>query len=811
MRSNVVIALSLVLLTSGIFANGFNDQFIAGSLADENRNPVPFATIALRNQRDSSLVKGELSDDNGDFIFQQVKEGNYYIEVQSIGFEKLRKGNITIETGKGINLGQIVLKGTATSLSTVTITGDKPFIERQIDRTVVNIENSIIQTNSTVIEVMEKLPGVLVNQDGLISLKGKQGVIITIDGKPTGLGGQELANLLRGMPSSSIQKVEIITNPSSKYEAAGNAGIINIVTKKNKKPGFNGTVSAGYGQSRYSKYNGSLNLSYKEKWYNVFMSYGFSQRKGFNNLRLTRNFYQNDTLNTVFVTDNYIFLPFTTHNPRAGADFTLSKKTNISVLGSAVFNTFKPTASNHTDIYNGVNEKVSSYDFTNNSKDKWNNYSFNTQLKHAFDSTGKELTVDLDYATFNNQADQTFTTTLNNSYGNFMGQSTFIGDQAANLTIRSVKADYANPFSKTSKIEAGFKASYVDSDSDIKFFNQSNEEMVFDSSRSNHFLYSEWINAAYLNYNKEFGKLTAQFGLRAEQTKADGQQLITNQSFIRDYIQVFPSAFFEYKLSNDNAVNLNIGRRIDRPGYQQMNPFRRIIDATTYSEGNPYLLPQLTYNSELTYSYKNTFFTTVGYSKTIDNITNMLIQDSEKRVTVQTVVNLAEFDYYNVNLTFSKKLTKWWNTNTSLLSFYGVYQGVVNNYAINQGKPSFYLNTGNSFSIKEGLSMECNLQYSHRSLYGVTLMKETYNLSLGIQKSVLNKKGTITVNVSDLFWKAYPSGHTHFGNVDEFWVSKRDSRVVNVNFSYRFGKGQAVRFRRNTGADEEKRRAGSAS
>jgi outer membrane receptor protein involved in Fe transport len=249
-------------------------------------------------------------------------------------------------------------------LKGVSIVADKPFIERQLDRTVVNIENSIVQTNSSLIEVMEKLPGVLVNQDGVISLKGKQGVIITIDDKPTGLSGQDLGNLLKSMPSSNIQKIEIITNPSAKYDAAGNAGIINIVTKKNKRVGFNGSVAAGYGQGVYEKYNASTNISYKKDWYNLFFSYGYAHRKGFNNLMLKRYFYRNDTLETLFDTDNYIVFPFNTHTPRVGADFTLSPKSTVSVLASSVINHFAPTAYNHTDIYNGSNEKVNENDFT---------------------------------------------------------------------------------------------------------------------------------------------------------------------------------------------------------------------------------------------------------------------------------------------------------------------------------------------------------------------------------------------------------------------------------------------------------------
>lgn len=807
MKKNITFLLLFAAVVA--LARPFNSGIIRGVILDEQQQPAPYATVVLKNSSDSSLYKGEITTENGLFSFEQVKEGSYFIETRIIGYEIYRTAVIGInETHPLYDLGKIVLQPASKTLEAVTIQAERPFIERQVDRTVVNIENSIIQSGSSVIEIMEKLPGVQVNQDGVISLKGKQGVIIMIDGKPTGLGGQDLANLLRGMPSGNIQKIEIITNPSAKYDAAGNAGIINIIMKKNRREGLNGSISAGYGQGRYEKSNGSFSLSMKNNWYNIYFNYALSHRRGFNNLKLTRNFYNNDTLNTVFETDNYILFPFNTHTPRLGADFTLSKKTTLSVLGTGVVNYFSPSATNHTDILDGNQNKVASYEFTNHSIDKFYNYGLNTQLQHSFDTTGRELTVNLDYADYWRYTDQRFTTENNDANGDFINRSILVGNQHSDLKIYSAKADYAQPMKKNLRFEAGMKSSYVSSDNNIRFYNQVNETNIFDSTRSTHFLYKENINAAYLNLSKEFKKLSFQLGLRAEHTQANGTQVLTGQQFHRNYVQLFPSLFTSYKINDKHSLNINLGRRIDRPAYEQMNPFRRMIDATTYSEGNPYLLPQLTYNSELTYSCNNTFFATFGYSRTTNNITDVLVQDGAKKVTVQTIVNLYQFNYYNVNLVYSKKLSKWWTTNTSLLSYYGIYTGTINNYAINQGIPSFSFNTSNSFSIAEGLSAELSFLYDHKNLYGVTLMRSNYNLNMGIQKSLFSKRGSITMNVSDLLWRAYPRGLTKFGNVNENWSARRDTRVVNISFSYRFGKGPSGKIGRNTGADDEKQRAG---
>jgi hypothetical protein len=287
---------------------------------------------------------------------------------------------------------------------------------------------------------------------------------------------------------------------------------------------------------------------------------------------------------------------------------------------------------------------------------------------------------------------------------------------------------------------------------------------------------------------------------------ANGKQMLDGQMFNRHYFQIFPTAFVEYKLSDKHNFNINLGRRIGRPAYNQMNPFKRLIDASTYGEGNPYLLPELTYNFEFTYSYKNTLFITPGYSISKNNIMEALLQDAKTRKTVQTTVNIDRFDYYSLNLVFTKRLTPWWTTNTSFLSYYNYYNGVINSNVINNSSPSFTANTNNSFSIRDGLSMECSFQYNHKAIYGVTMIKSLYNLTLGVQQLFLKKRLTLTVNVSDVLWKNYPSGITVFNNVNERWTAKRDTRVVNTTLSYKVGKGQAGKMRRKTGADEEKQR-----
>lgn len=803
----ITLLLCFIIPLFSFSAKPFSGGTIKGVLLDDKKSPQPFSTVVLNNANDSSLYKGEITNDKGEFVFENVKEGDFYVQIKVIGYKKINSKKFTVSSESStIDLGTFISEPASTELGAVTVKGDRPFIERQADKLVVNIENSIVQTGSSIMEVMEKLPGVLVNQDDQISLKGKQGVIILIDGKQTGLSGSDLANMLKGLPSNSIQKIEIITNPSSKYDAAGNAGIINIIMKKNRQEGFNGNITAGYGQGRYHKFNSSLSLNYKNKWYNLFLNYSYSNRQGFNNLILDRVFPNGPDKSIIIQTNNYIVFPFQTHNPRLGADFYLSKKTTLSVLGTSVVNRFNPTGASRTSTvdqdYNPINHSV----FTNNSRDRWYNYALNAELRTQFDTTGRELVVTADYAKYWNITKQAFSTTKYNNENLITDQTFLTGDQGGVLNLFAGKADYTHPLKRDAKLEMGWKSSYVTSDNNVKFYNNLNDQLFFDTARSSHFLYSEIINAAYINFNKTIKKVTMQFGLRGEQTIADGKQMLNGQTFHRNYPLIFPTAFIDYKINEKHALNINMGTRIGRPGYNQMNPFKRLIDATTYAEGNPYLLPEYTYNFEFTYSYKNMFFVNPSYSISHHNITDALLQDAATQKTVQTTVNIDHYNYYSLNLIFTKKLTPWWTTNTSFLSFYNVYSGVINNNVINNSSPSFSGTTNNSFSIRESFSMECGFQYNHKAIYGITEIRTLYNLTLGLQKSFLKKQLSLTVNVTDLLWKNYPSGVTRFNSVNEKWTSRRDTRVINVSLSYKFGKGKMSRMRKNTGADEEKQR-----
>ncbi|MBK7871030.1 MAG: TonB-dependent receptor [Saprospiraceae bacterium] len=680
-----------------------------------------------------------------------------------------------------------------------------------MDKLIVNVENSIVSAGSSALEVLQRSPGVIVDQNDNISLRGRQGVIIMIDGKPTQLGSQELANMLRGMASSTIEKIEIITNPSAKYDAAGNAGIINIRMKKDQRVGTNGNFSASVGYNDYWRANTALSLNYRNRKWNLFGNYSYANTVGYNNLILTRKFREEGEVAAIFKQDNYVKFPFSNHVARVGVDFSPSKNTTIGIVANGISNAFNPTGDSETIMLDANEQRTGSFTTQNRSQDQWNNYSLNTNIRQVFDSLGRELTADFDYARYSNETDQNFLTENFTPERVLMNQSIFIGDINGYLNIYSAKMDYTHPINEKMKIEAGVKTSFVKTDNDLQYFDRINGEDIYNPGWSNQFIYKENINAGYLNYRHEFSKTwSMQLGLRGEQTIADGLQVTTDSSFNRNYFQFFPSVFVQWSPSEKHSFNYSMSRRIDRPSYRQLNPFRGFVDRTTYSEGNPFLLPQLTYSFEVSHTFLQRFTTTFNYSITDDVITQVFLQDDEQRIMVQSIANIAELEYYGLSFSATFNPVKWWNNRTELNGFHSRYTGVVANTQLDNALPTFYINSINRLTLPKGFSGEVTFFYHNKSAYGITTIQPMWQLSLGLQKNILQNKGTLRLNVNDIFWKGYPRGVTKFANVDEVWKARRPTRMAMLTFTYRFGKTTVAPSRRRVGgAEEEKQRAGN--
>jgi len=446
----------------------------------------------------------------------------------------------------------------------------------------------------------------------------------------------------------------------------------------------------------------------------------------------------------------------------------------------------------------------------NGSTGHWDNYSANLNLTHTFDSLGRELTIDADYARYWNRNYQDFTTNYYLPDGSLMQTPYLLHGDISGLTqIRSFKADYVHPMKDNLRMEAGVKTSLVTADNQPNFFNRSDGGNVYETAISDHFIYYENINAAYINASKEWKKWSTQLGLRAEQTLANGDEKITGQTFDRNYFQVFPSFAVQDHVDKDNDLNLTLSRRIERPDYEALNPYKFFVDPNTYKAGNPYLLPALSYSAELSHVFKQRLITTLNYTQT-ENVITQVIQPSptQARVTIQTDVNIARMIYYGISGSYTFPFYKWWNNVTNINAYYPRYQGNLVNTNLNSAKATFDVNTTNRFLLPKEWSAELTFFYQAPQVYGFFNLNEQWSLNAGVQKNLFNRRGTLRLNVSDIFWRNNAGGSTSFVGYYETFTAKHDTRQANITFTYRFGKNTIAPVRkRSGGAEDEKRRA----
>lgn len=788
-------------------------------IINEQKSSLENATVELLRSKDSSLARTAITDKNGTAEIENINDGSYLLKVSMVNHATQYSNVFTISAAQtSLRLPEITLLPRTTDMGGVTVTSRKPFIQKLTDRIVVNVENSIVSAGSSAMDVLERSPGINIDQNDVISLRGRSGVIIMIDGKPTAMSGADLANYLRGLPSAAIERIDIITNPSAKYDAAGNSGIIDIRMKKDQRLGFNGTATAGYGQGVYPKANAGSTFNYRNKKINLFGNYNYAYRVGLNHLLLDRNFFTDGVYNGGDLKDNYSKSPFNTHAVRIGMDFFPSKKTIIGFIVNGNFNHYTRRNNNRSTVINPQKVAISRFRSLATNNDHGNNLVANINLKHTFDSTGKEITADIDYGEYRSTS---LTLNATNYYNldNTQQRPDYIleGDQKGKLTFRTAKVDYVNPLPKGARFEAGAKTSFVSSDNDAKFSDVSSGVPVNDENKTNHFLYHENNNAAYINFSKDFKRFDIQIGLRGEQTNIRTEQKMGNKKFDSSYFQLFPSAFFNYKLKEDQTIGVSVSRRIDRPGYSQLNPFLFLIDVTTYATGRPGLLPQKTWSYELSYTMKNISFT-LGYSHTKDNMDIAIAKfrevfpdiPSDDNVTVQVPINLKSADYYGLSVSAPLRITKWWNMVSNLDAYYNHFNGALGGTSLNRGRLAADIRTNNSFTFKKGWTAELNANYSSSGQAGFMVFEPRWGLAAGVQKSILQNKGTIRFNISDIFWTNLPQAVITYDNYIEKWKAYRETRVANLTFTYRFGnnKVQAAR-RRTTASEEERQRAGN--
>jgi hypothetical protein len=803
-----------LLLFAGLFlciiapAGAFSEFSLSGRTVDAEQKPVPFSVVSLIKAEDSSLVKGMISDDAGNFTFENVNAGKFLLQINATGFTQTFYGPFEFAGDQKMVLPDITL-ATPKEMETVEIRAIQQLYTQKADMLIMNVENSPVRIIGTAWDLLGTVPGVVIDQNGKITLRGKSGVLIYMDGKNTFLSGDQLQSYLQGISAADVTHIHIITNPSAKYDAQGSGGILNIITRKGSQEGFNAAVRAGFGQAFYAKYNAGFNFNYAKEKFNVYGRYDASNWNHIERAYLNRNVTYNGNTTNFNQHNSTSAVPYG-QNARLGIDFYAKHDITWGGRIDGSFSTGKRNTVNNTLITVAGNDSTNELYQHNTNASRFLNGGANLYFKQQYDTNGRELSASLDYLTYDNKDAQTFNLNYFDQSGNASAPSE---DQRSNSisNIRIVvgQVDYSHPFSNKYKMETGVKSSYVETVNDLQFDVLTNNEWQNDSSRSNAFTYKENINAAYVTGYADYGKFQISGGVRAEQTLSEGISPTTGDRLKRSYVQLFPSVFILHKLAKNHALNLTYARRVNRPGYQDLNPFIYYLDKYTFQRGNPYLQPEISHNSELSYSFMEALYVTIGASRTKHAMTEVTNQVDSTGIGYQTTVNMNNVDNVYFGFNTPIPMGNWLMAEIQLSEIYNKYTSVLFDGEYDNKNWMFNGSTTLTFSLPKTLKIQTWVWYQSAGVYGVFNMRPQGGSGASVSKSFYNKNLTLSLTVNDIFQTTGMRAYVNYQNQDAYLSFTPETPRVFFRVNYKFGNMKATRKAEDkSGADDLQNRTG---
>lgn len=806
----IITTLSIVALSMSLQAQ---TSVIRGLLRNAEGEPIPFANVALFSAADSSLAKAGTSNDAGIFEMRGLGAGEYFLKAIGLGLADLRKADIRLNANQQLDLGVLTFAPKSLNLAEATVTASRVLVEIQPDRTIFNVDGTINSAGSDAVSLLRKAPNVTVDNNDNISVLGRSGVLLYVDGKRLPLTGEDLSNYLQNLPAEQIDRIEIITNPGSKYEAEGNAGIIDIRLKKDKSLGANGSVNTTYSQGRYHRANLNGSGNYRNKRLNTFGTVGLGDGAGYNEMvfqSFLNNMFQDEINNHYNDWQNY--------NYRLGADFFLADKHTLGVLVGGGANANMNNSFNRITLaQQSTPAQIDSILVANTDADK-NRRQQTYNINYRFDNTnGRSLNIDLDYGNYSNKskryqpnryydaAEQVLLTEIINSF-----------DTPTDIDIYSLQLDYEDGL-WGGKLGAGSKISRVISDNTFLFYDEVNGQSIRNNRNSNRFKYDEKVYAGYINYARSLGKKWKfSAGLRAEQTDASGDLKaflpeLQEPPVILNYLSWFPSAGLTCQLAPKHTLALNGGRRINRPDYQVLNPFNNQISQLSYEKGNPFLRPEIVNNLELGYTLAYRYNFKLAYSRTTDQITRLIAPDKQDpRAGFITWANLRDQTILSFNVSAPVQILPKWNAYLNASASYLNNQADYGDGAVVDVQAFTYsIYQQHTFDLPAGLKGEISGYYSGPGIWGgVFVYESSWSLDLGLQRKFLQDRLNVRLSVNDIFYETGWDGYSDFDGLLAYGSGRWDSRRVSLSLGYRFGNENVKSRKRNTGIEAEAGRIG---
>lgn len=805
----VTLILATFLFVLKLFGNPGE---IRGTLVDDQQEPVIYANISLHRTGDSSLVKVEVSDENGIFNFKNIEKGDYYLKASYVGYDELRVDEVIVSEGRTVALGDLVLAKKAIDLEIATVIATRSIVEVKPDRTVFNVQGTINSTGDNAIGLLRKAPGVLVDNNDNITVLSRSGVLVYIDGKRLPLSGEDLSNYLQNLPAEQIDRIDIITNPGAKYEAEGNAGIIDIRLKKDQNLGANGSISTNLTRGKYTRGNGSASGNYRNKLINIFANAGFNTGQNFNEIYFLSN------QNAIQLEENFkAERDWSGYDYRVGIDLFANENHTIGAIVSGRNFTSQNMDRDRIGISKlAAPAVIDSVLIANNSLD-FDRAQNTFNLNYRFEKNEQSLNVDADYGYYRNDGKRRQPNTYYDAgEENILSQRINTFDTPRDIDIYTFKLDYETKLG-AGKLSLGSKLSKVATDNTFLFYDVDGANEILNNRKSNQFKYDENVYAGYINFSSSLGeKWNLSLGIRAEQTNAKGDLQaflpeLEEDPVVFDYLSWFPSGGLTYQMAPKHTFSFNYGRRINRPDYNVLNPFNFQLSELSFEKGNPFLQPEIVNNYELGYTYNFRYNFKFAYSHTIDQITR-LIGPSQEDVRANFISwdNLATQDIYSLNISAPVQVTSNWN---AFINFTGSY---LDNQADYGGEAivdvqawSYNMYQQHTFDLPKGFKAEVSGWYSGPGVWGgVFRYDPSWSLNLGLQKKFFNDQLNTKLSFQDIFYESGWTGTSEFNGLFTEGYGNWDSRNVSLSLSYNFGNQKIKSRKRKTGLEEESKRVG---
>lgn len=791
----------LLLLAS--FASHAQEISVSGKVEYGAHQALPFADALLLKAKDSVSYQTAQTSESGNFSFLKVDKGDYILKVKSIGFADFYK-NLSIE--KDTNLEVISMQETLNQLDSITINAKRPIVKRLIDRLEFSVENSSLASNNAW-EIVSKTPGVTTNSGGGISIRGSQSILVTINDKKIYMSGEELKQFLESTTGEDVKSVEVITNPPAKYEAQGSA-VLNIKLKKNVSMGYKGSFSTAYVQSMYPKGITSTNHYYKGKKLSLAARYSFGSGIYVNESKDVVE-YSNDERGVVsrWESDMRRKTKSTAqHSYRLQASYEIDSLNTISVGGTGFL---APKQQGDftvpTLIYDGNQQLDSLYTTRNNRKNPMRNNAYNVSFDHLF-SDKKKITLAADYTNYAYNERQDIASEFALPNQNPYRDERFLSDNKQRIELFSAQADFADETDGT--LESGLKFGNVKADSNLDYKDFIAQEWIQNPGRTSTFLYDETILAGYLSYSKDFGKWTLKGGLRGEYTSLEGNSVTTSEINSQDYFKVFPTFYALYKPLEDHQIGFSYGKRITRPQYSRLNPFRSYYNSYSYFKGDPKLLPTITHNLNILYTLKNKYNFDLFYRLEKNPSMEISYQDYETNMLVYNFTNIKKDFAFGLEFNTNLNLFKWWEAGFqgSLSYVEDRFQGV-DGLLYDNGRITYYASINNRFALnkKKDFNGEVNFNYNSSSVQGTFVFTATSNLSLSLSKKILKSKAEIFAIFSDVYRGEKETVTTNYGNQHNYFNAYGDSQSMRLGFRYNFGNQKLENKRSQEQTEEQKR------